>query len=308
MIRSSKDPVATRSLRAIGTTGVVAVTDVERAGEALAYLADELAALDDACSRFRDDSEFVASKSKQRPARDCRPAPLRGHPIRLRRGRPDRRHGGPDRRFGTRRSWLRPGLQRDWRRRRGGPPSGACSGWWRICLDPDLCSVCVPAGVHLDLGATAKALAADRVADGLASRLGCGVLVNLGGDVAVAGQPPGDGWAVGIAPHCTASAEEVDVVLSLNQGAVATSGTTGRTWMRGARQLHHIVDPWTGEPAAPVWSLVSTLARNCVEANAWSTAAVVWGLDAVGNLATNGVPARLVDAEGRVTDRRFVAL
>jgi len=64
--------------------------------------------------------------------------------------------------------------------------------------------------------------------------------------------------------------------------------------------VHHIVDPWTGAPARPVWSLVSTMAPSCVEANAWSTAAVVWGDDTIGNLTAVGVPARLVDAAGRV--------
>jgi thiamine biosynthesis lipoprotein len=49
-----------------------------------------------------------------------------------------------------------------------------------------------------------------------------------------------------------------------------------------------------------VWSLVSTAAPSCVEANAWSTAAVVWGLDAVGNLSALDVPARLVSAHGEV--------
>jgi thiamine biosynthesis lipoprotein len=37
-----------------------------------------------------------------------------------------------------------------------------------------------------------------------------------------------------------------------------------------------------------------------VEANAWSTASVVWGEDAPGNLASRGVPARLVGANGDV--------
>jgi len=64
--------------------------------------------------------------------------------------------------------------------------------------------------------------------------------------------------------------------------------------------VHHIVDPWTGEAAQSVWSLVSTTAASCVEANAWSTAAVVWGHDALGNLAAHGVPARLVAADGIV--------
>ena len=63
--------------------------------------------------------------------------------------------------------------------------------------------------------------------------------------------------------------------------------------------MHHIVDPWTGEPAPPVWSLVSTLAPSCVEANAWSTAAVVWGDDAIGNLTR---PRRVRPTGRRPTD------
>ena len=168
-------------------------------------------------------------------------------------------------------------------------------------MDENDRTVAVPTGVHIDLGATAKAFAADRAARQIAASLDCGVLVNLGGDVALGGAAPADGWAVGIASHCTTPTDEVDVVLSVHSGGVATSGTTARTWTRDGRVMHHIVDPWTGEPAPPVWSLVSTLAETCVEANAWSTAAIVWGDDAVGNLGARSVPARLVDAHGAVT-------
>ena len=57
----------------------------------------------------------------------------------------------------------------------------------------------MPDGVLLDLGATAKALAADRAAVRIAAAAGCGVLVNLGGDIRVAGPPPAGGWCIGIA-------------------------------------------------------------------------------------------------------------
>ena len=87
-------------------------------------------------------------------------------------------------------------------------------------------------------------------------------------------------------------------MVAVHAGGLATSGTTARAWVRNGRGVHHIIDPWTGEPASPVWSLVSTTAPTCVEANAWSTAAVVWGNDAVGVLTDVGVPARLVDAVG----------
>ena len=64
------------------------------------------------------------------------------------------------------------------------------------------------------------------------------------------------------------------------------------------RGVHHIVDPWTGEVAPSTWALVSAVAPTCVEANGWTTAAVVWGEDAPGNLAAHGVAARLVAADG----------
>ena len=57
----------------------------------------------------------------------------------------------------------------------------------------------MPPGVSLDLGATAKGLAADRSASQAAAAAGCGVLVGLGGDIAIAGDPPVGGWSVRVA-------------------------------------------------------------------------------------------------------------
>ena len=64
--------------------------------------------------------------------------------------------------------------------------------------------------------------------------------------------------------------------------------------------LHHILDPRTGRPAAPVWRTVSVAAGTCVDANAASTAAIIRGRDAMGWLTRNFLPARLVDAKGAV--------
>ena len=61
----------------------------------------------------------------------------------------------------------------------------------------------LPADTSLDLGATAKALAADRAAATIHSRLGCGVLVSLGGDASAAGPAPAGGFDIGIADTCT---------------------------------------------------------------------------------------------------------
>ena len=75
------------------------------------------------------------------------------------------------------------------------PPAGQVhatrgSTWRDVVLDKVAGLVTVPAGTLIDLGATAKAHAADLLAAVLAERLPGGFLVNLGGDIAVAGELP----------------------------------------------------------------------------------------------------------------------
>jgi thiamine biosynthesis lipoprotein len=176
----------------------------------------------------------------------------------------------------------------------------AAPGWETIELDEAAGTIRVPDGVELDLGATAKALAADRCARSAADAAGCGVLVALGGDVAVAGLPPTDGWPVGIADdHAVAAADAVATV-SIGSGGLATSSTTVRRWRSGARLLHHLVDPRTGRPADSCWRTVSVAAASCLDANIASTAAIVLGESAPRWLGERGLPARLVLRDGRV--------
>jgi FAD:protein FMN transferase len=298
-----RPPIATRSMRAIGTTATVAVTAIERADDALVLLGHDLAALDNACSRFRPDSE-LRRLERTSGGQPVPVGPLLFDLLEVACAVAVQTAGIVDPTIGS--ALIELGYDRDFGAI-GGPvltpdhrPQPA-PGWWQIRLDPDARTVAIPRHVHVDLGATAKASAADRAAVRIAGVLGCGVLVNLGGDVAVAGPLPTDGWPVGIASHCTVPTGEVDEVVTIYAGGLATSGTTARSWVLNGNTVHHIVDPWTGREALPVWSLVSTVASTCVEANAWSTAAVVWGEDAVGNLDDLGLSARLVDAEGAIT-------
>src|SRR5439155_211390 len=120
-------------------------------------------------------------------------------------------------------------------------------------------------------------------------RLGVGVLVALGGDIATAGPAPDQGWQILVQdrpgdPSCT---------VRLPAGAaLATSSTAGRTWGRRGELLHHIVDPRTGRPAPTVWRTVSVAAGSCLRANTLSTAAIVRGRGAYDLL--RGTPSRLV--------------
>jgi FAD:protein FMN transferase len=204
-------------------------------------------------------------------------------------------------------SLVRLGYDRDFAsaRRRAGrlrrPPVPA-GGWRRVEFDLDRREVTVPADVMLDLGATAKALAADRAAAAIEAALGGGVLVNLGGDIRVAGDPPEGGWRVGIADDAgfdTRAAEiEPRQVVVIRDGGLATSSTSVRAWRRGGVDLHHIIVPATGRPADSCWRTVSVAAANCVGANMASTASIVRGERAVPWLSGLRLPARLVRHDG----------
>jgi thiamine biosynthesis lipoprotein len=172
-------------------------------------------------------------------------------------------------------------------------------GWAGVALDGR--RLRLPAGTCLDLGATAKGLGADRSAAAAWRAAGRGgVLVSLGGDIAIAGQPPAGGWPVAIAESSLAGQAAVAQVIRLTAGAVATSSVTCRRWRHGGRLMHHIVDPRTGHPAGGPWRTVSVAAPSCAMANAAATATIVAGNDAPPWLARTGLPARLVRDDGEV--------
>jgi thiamine biosynthesis lipoprotein len=176
-------------------------------------------------------------------------------------------------------------------------PAHRVPGWESVRFDETTRHLTVPAGTLLDLGASAKAHAADRIASALADRpstLPGGFLVNLGGDIATSGPLPEGGWPIGVED---AGGRVVQAVLGCGQ-AFATSSTRRRTWVVGDGHRHHIVDPRTGLTAPSVWAQVTCAGATALEANAASTAAIVLGPSAPEWLARHGIPARLdaVDA------------
>ena len=162
--------------------------------------------------------------------------------------------------------------------------------WSMITLEDRV--VTVPPGILLDLGATAKAIAADRCAHRAHHATGSGVLINLGGDIATAGPAPDGGWQVLV--HDDADDPAGSVALP-SGAALATSSTIRRRWRRGADVVHHILDPRTGWSADPVWRTVSVAAQTCLAANTVSTAAIIRGWRALDWIRALGIPARLVD-------------
>lgn len=276
------------------------VTDAAALPMALTLLGDLLAEVELACSRFREDSEL--RRLRVGPDGAVRLSPMLADLVRSALDVAERTDGAVDPTVGEALSGL--GYDRDLRLV---PRDGRLvavvrpvPGFRSLRLDGDVLQVrpgVDPAAV-LDLGATAKAYAADAGARLLAERMGIGALVSLGGDLATAGPAPEGGWHVTVADDPRDPAQTI----GLEPGwAVATSSTTRRTWLAEDGPHHHIVDPRTGRDVPPVWRTVTVAAPSCLLANAASTAAVVQGAAAPAWLAERGLDARLVDADGRVT-------
>jgi thiamine biosynthesis lipoprotein len=290
---------ASATWRALGTTAVVMTDRVAALPAARAAVVRELDAIDRACSRFRPDSEISRVNAAQ--GRRTAVSPLLVEAVltalraaRLTEGDVDPTIGGAlvlagyDRDFDAIRTSARP------------LKAVRAPGWRVVEVDPEAGTLRVPAGVVLDLGASAKALAADRGARQAAQATGCGVLVNLGGDLACAGPAPDGGWRVRVTDDHAAPPDAPGETVLVTTGALATSSTALRRWRRGDVTVHHILDPSTGAPTAGPWRTVSVAAATCVDANTATTAAIVRGESAMAWLEQLGLPARLCRHDGSV--------
>jgi FAD:protein FMN transferase len=292
------------SFRALGTTAVIATVDPALEGEACAAGAGELDAIDRACSRFRPDSELTRVNDAR--GRRVSVGPLLLEALQVALGAARASDGLVDPTVGkTLRtlgydSTFHVVAMRDADSFRAS--FSTVPGWQCVEIDVAASTVRVPAGVELDLGATAKALACDRVAAAAAAVAG-GTLVGLGGDIAVAGEAPTGGWAVRIADDHAAPLDAAGPTVAVQSGGLATSSTTVRRWRSGKVELHHLVDPRTGRPARSRWRTITVAAKSCVDANVASTAAFLLP-DSASWLEERGLPARLVSIAGETT---FVA-
>jgi thiamine biosynthesis lipoprotein ApbE len=313
---SSAGSTAFDAWPALGMLVQLVVTSPGRLAAARELLEADLLALDLACSRFRPDSELVAIGNFARDASapvTVLVSPLLAEAVavslraaQLTDGDVDPTVGGALADLGYDRDFAeltQPGQQSAAGRDPGGVSVRVIPGWRAVRVDLDRQRLTVPAGVQLDLGATVKGWAADQAAARIAQELGCGVLVSLGGDTAVAGEPPDGGWRIRVQDRTAlpgAAADGPSQVVTIRDGGLATSSTAARRWRRGGDVLHHILDPRTGRPAAPVWRTVSVAAVTCADANTAATAAVIRGRLALPWLAGLRLPARLVAQDGTV--------
>lgn len=298
--------------RALGTSIVLRVGEPGGLARAEAVVRRELEAIDRACSRFREDSELTALN--RRAGATTRVSPLLGEALDVALRAAALTDGDVDPTIG--RALELAGYDRDYElldRDATGEPDAAPAqriprvrvrslpGWQAVKLVARTGSVRLPAGVSIDLGASAKAWAADRAAAAAGSQCGCGVLVGVGGDIAAHGDAPDGGWEIFVTDDHRDGPSAPGEMVTIRSGGLATSSTAVRRWNQGGRAMHHILDPATGEPVRETWRTVSVAAGSCADANTAATAAIVRAADAVPWLTRLGLPSRLVGWDGSVT-------
>jgi thiamine biosynthesis lipoprotein len=302
---------STETWDALGTTAVL-----HHAGPAdpaaRAAVQGELDAIDDAASRFRADSELSRLNAMPGPGpRTLLASPLFAQAVRLALHAADASDGAVDPTLAA--DLVALGYDRDWHElvavSSGAPLCDGggiavcrrrCSRWQEVEVAGEPARVTLPEGVELDLGATAKALAADRSAHAAYEAGARGVLVALGGDIATCGPPPAGGWTIHVTDDHRDGPGAPGQTIAIQSGGVATSSIVTRRWQHDGRAMHHILDPRSGRPVRGPWRTVSVAAATCAEANIASTAAMVLGRDAPVWLAEYGLPARLVALDGSV--------
>ena len=280
---------------------MVVTTEGDRLPAASDAVARTVDAFDRACSRFRGDSELSAINRAAGRATPVSPLMIAAVQAAVRAA--SLTDGAVDPTLGTAIAAL--GYDRDFdlglagrgsaRAELSAPPAG----WRTIRVDAAAGTVAIGPGASLDLGATAKALAADRAATAAHTAAQCGVLVSLGGDIATAGPAPAAGWRVRVTDDHRADAAAPGQPIALHTGGLATSSTTVRAWRgRDGAMVHHLLDPETGLPADGCWRTASVAAACCLDANIASTAAIVRGQRAPAWLASLRLPSRLVSHDG----------
>jgi len=174
-----------------------------------------------------------------------------------------------------------------------------CAG---IELDPVVCAVTLPSGVRIDPGGIGKGLAGDMVAAEMLAAGAAGVLIDLGGDLRVAGAPPdGKAWTISIEDPFDPERELTRVALL--HGAVVTTSITWRKWDRAGRTVHHIVDPSTGDISTSDVVSASIIAGEGWWGEVLSKAAFLAGMDEGADLvAASRATGVLVDAAGGVRE------
>ncbi|MFC5529052.1 FAD:protein FMN transferase [Cohnella yongneupensis] len=173
-----------------------------------------------------------------------------------------------------------------------------------LLIDPSMKSIKLPPQSKLDLGGIVKSWTVDRLASDLRSLFGVQqAFVNAGGDLTAWGGSftSGDPWVIGIEdPWDT----QVDIgILTLTDGAVATSSKLGRQWSTSQGMMHHLIDPVRMLPSHSDVVQCTVIGPNVMDCEVWSKTICIRGFEvglALFEQNTLGYEALLFTSDRRV--------
>ena len=183
----------------------------------------------------------------------------------------------------------------------------AVPGFAIVQFDAAARSVEVPAGCGIDLGGIGKGLVADRVIEGLLARGAFSACVGMGGDVRVGGPGPDrdDAWDIAIEDPRD---ERRSFRFPLVDEALAQSSTLVRRWRHGDRDVHHLIDPRTGDASNSEVLCAVVTEREAWRAETLAKAALLAGVDAgIALIERAGADGWLLCEDGVVHATRHVA-
>ncbi len=171
-------------------------------------------------------------------------------------------------------------------------------GFRNILINPEGKILLKKEGMSIDLGGIAKGYAVDRAFEVLKGMGFKNLVVNAGGDLRVGGKKFGQPWLIGI--QDPRNSEKIIAVISLGEGAIATSGDYEKYFIYGGKRYHHILNPQSGLPAEGCRS-VTVLTGEGILADAMATAVFVLGPEKGFSLCqtTPEIDCLIIDREGR---------
>lgn len=152
----------------------------------------------------------------------------------------------------------------------------------------------------IDLNAIAQGYTVDLVCDFLDQKGIMRYMVEIGGELRCKGKnTKNEFWKAGIdKPTDTSSVRALQTIVSMENKALATSGSYRKYYLKDGKKYAHVIDPFTGYPTTHNLLSVSVLASKCADADAYATALLCMGTEkAIKWLSTQSVDALLIYEE-----------
>ncbi|MCZ4409317.1 FAD:protein FMN transferase [Cryomorphaceae bacterium 1068] len=136
-------------------------------------------------------------------------------------------------------------------------------------------------GHQMDVNGIAQGYSVDVVSDFLESEGIADYMVEIGGEVKAAGKNENEEyWRIGVdKPSSTSQNRRLEAIVTLNNAALATSGSYRKFYEKDGRKYSHTIDPSTGEPVNHNLLSATVMASNCTNADAFATAFMVMGVE-----------------------------